>query len=164
MPSRFAIRDHIRNAIVNPNNDHAPADAAGVLAEFDSPRAWRMVAAAFLSMFTTYGIAYSFGAFFKPLLNEFGANLAGTAVVFSLTVFLWSMLGPLSGHLSDRLGPRRVMIGGAIVFGAGLIVTAHVHRLWLAYLSYGAGVGVGVACSYVPAVSVVGGWFMRRRT
>jgi MFS family permease len=138
--------------------------AASLLAEFDSPHAWKVVAAAFWSMFVTYGIAYSFGAFFKPMLSELGGNLAGTSIVFSLTVFWWSILGPLTGHFSDRFGPRRIMIGGALLLGIGLIATAHVHRLWIAYFSYGLGVGVGVACSYVPAVAAVGGWFMRRRT
>ena len=41
---------------------------------FDSPRAWRMVAAAFVAMFAMYGVAYSFGAFFKPMAAEFGAR------------------------------------------------------------------------------------------
>ena len=38
-----------------------------------------------------------------------------------------------------------------------------IDRLWLGYLTYGLGVGVGVACAYVPMVAVVGGWFLRRR-
>ena len=37
------------------------------------------------------------------------------------------------------------------------------NNIWLAYLTYGAGVGIGVACAYVPMVAVVGGWFERRR-
>ena len=41
---------------------------------FDSQRSWRMVAAAFVAMFAVYGVAYSFGAFFKPMAAEFGAK------------------------------------------------------------------------------------------
>jgi len=47
--------------------------------------------------------------------------------------------------------------------GVGLILTSMIDRLWLGYLTYGIGVGVGVACAYVPMVAVVGGWFIRRR-
>ena len=52
---------------------------------------------------------------------------------------------------------------GAIAMGLGLALTSMIDRLWLGYLTYGLGVGVGVACAYVPMVAVVGGWFLRRR-
>ena len=47
--------------------------------------------------------------------------------------------------------------------GLGLALTSLIDRLWLGYLTYGIGVGVGIACAYVPMVAVVGGWFLRRR-
>jgi MFS family permease len=137
--------------------------AALPLELFDSPRAWRMVAAAFVAMFAAYGVAYSFGAFFKPMAAEFGAGRSLTSVVFSLTVCVWSTLGTLTGHLGDRLGPRVVVGVGGLVMGIGLLLTSHVHVLWLIYLTYGVGVGIGVACAYVPMVAVVGGWFLNRR-
>ena len=130
---------------------------------FDSRHAWRMTAAAFVAMFASYGIAYSFGAFFKPMAAEFGAARSQTSVVFSLTVFVWSMLGSLAGHLADRFGPRIVVSVGAIVMAAGLILTSFIDRLWIGYLTYSLGVGVGVATSYVPMIAVVGGWFLKRR-
>ena len=133
------------------------AQARAMLARFDSPRAWRMVAAAFVAMFAAYGIAYSFGAFFKPMAAEFGADRSRTSVIFSLTVCVWSMLGSLSGHLSDRFGPRVVVAIGAIVMGAGLVMTAFIDRLWMGYLTYSLAVGIGVAAAYVPTVAVVGG-------
>jgi MFS family permease len=130
---------------------------------FDSPRAWRMVAAAFVAMFAAYGVAYSFGAFFKPMAAEFGAGRSLTSVVFSLTVCVWSTLGTLTGHLGDRLGPRVVVGVGGLIMGVGLLLTSEIHVLWLGYLTYGVGVGIGVACAYVPMVAVVGGWFLNRR-
>jgi MFS family permease len=130
---------------------------------FDSPRAWRMVAAAFVAMCAVYGVAYSFGAFFKPMAAEFGAHRSATSAVFSITVLVWCVLGPLTGHLSDRFGPRVVVATGAIGMGLGLALTSMIDRLWLGYLTYGLGVGIGVACAYVPMVAVVGGWFIRRR-
>ena len=133
------------------------------LEQFDSARAWWMVAAAFIAMFAVYGVAYSFGAFFKPMALEFGAPRSATSAVFSVTVLVWATLGPLTGHLSDRFGPRIVVASGGVVMGLGLALTAAIDRLWLAYLTYGLGVGVGIACAYVPMVAVVGGWFVRRR-
>src|SRR5271154_2593660 len=130
---------------------------------FDSPWAWRMVAAAFVAMCAVYGVAYSFGAFLKPMAAEFGARRSATSAVFSITVLVWCFLGPITGHLSDRFGPRIVVASGALVMGLGLALTSMIDRLWLGYLTYGLGVGVGVACAYVPMVAVVGGWFLRRR-
>ena len=122
-----------------------------------------MVAAAFVALFAVYGVAYSFGAFFKPMAAEFGARRSATSAVFSITVLVWCVLGPVTGHLSDRFGPRIVVATGAIGMGLGLALTSMIDRLWLGYLTYGLGVGVGVACAYVPMVAVVGGWFIRRR-
>ncbi len=138
-------------------------ETARALAMFDSARSWRMAAAAFVAMFATYGIAYSFGAFFKPMAEEFGAGRASTSTVFSLTVFVWGILGWFAGHISDRFGPRLVLIAGAVAMGAGLIATSFINHLWTGYLTYSIGVGIGVASGYVPMLAVVGGWFLRRR-
>ncbi len=139
------------------------AELRATVAQLDSPTAWLMVAVSFVALFTVYGVAYSFGAFYKSMAHEFGAGPGATSAVFSTTVFVWGVLGWPSGHLADRFGPRPVIIVGAIAIGAGLLMTASIHRLWMAYLTYGVGVGVGIACGYVPTVAVVGGWFLHRR-
>ncbi len=133
-------------------------------AELDSPRAWIVVVAAFFSSFTVFGIAYSFGAFFKPMAAEFGAGSGATSAVFSITAFVYFLLGSVTGHLSDRFGPRPVVAAGGVILGVGLVLTSMIDRLWLGYLTYGAGVGIGVACGYVPMLAAVGGWFRRHRT
>lgn len=133
------------------------------IVEVDSPRAWINVLAAFISCFTVFGVAYSFGAFFRPMGLEFGASRVPTSAVFSITAAVYNLLGAPAGHLADRYGPRRVVIAGAIAMGLGLALTSRIDRLWLGYLTYGLGVGIGVACGYVPMLAVVGGWFSRRR-
>lgn len=126
-------------------------------------RAWVACGAGFVSMFTVFGVAYSFGAFFGPMAEEFGSGRGATSLVFSVTAFLYFTLGILSGRATDRLGPTPVLLVGALVMGGGLALTSIVDRLWLGYLTYGVGVGVGVACGYVPMVAVIGGWFERWR-
>ncbi len=130
----------------------------------DSGRGWLVVAAAFTSMFTVFGIAYSFGAFFRPMAREFGAGSGATSLVFGITAFLYFGLGALTGAVADRIGPRRVLMVGAAVLGGGLLLTSVVPALWVGYLTYGVGVGIGTACGYVPMVAAVGGWFDRRRS
>jgi MFS family permease len=141
-------------------------EAEGVedAAALDGPTGWRNVGAAFVSMATVFGVAYSFGAFFTPMADEFGAGRSATSAVFSITAFLYFALGAGSGAAVDRFGPRPVLLIGAVAMGAGLALTSIVDRLWLGYLTYGIGVGIGVACGYVPMVAVVGGWFVRRRS
>ena len=133
-------------------------------ADVDSARAWRMVAVAFTAMFTTFGVAYSFGAFLLPVSTDLGAGRGATAAVFSLTTLALFGLGGLSGPAVDRVGPRRVVLVGAAALGLGLLLTSRATSLWQAYLGHGLGVGLAVACCYVPLVAVVGGWFSRRRT
>ena len=122
-----------------------------------------MVAAGFLACFTLFGVAYSFGAFFKPMALEFGATDEAMSAIFSITASLYFLLGPLTGYIADRLGPRLVVAAGAVMTGGGLVLTSLVPRLWFAYLTYGLGVGVGVSCCYVPLVAAIAGWFNRRR-
>jgi MFS family permease len=129
----------------------------------DSAYAWLMALVAFLSCFVVFGVAYSFGAFFKPMAVEFGANRANTSIIFSLTAAIYSVLGLIAGRLTDRFGPRPVILVGAFALGVGLIATGSAANLPIAYLTYGLGVGIGVACGYVPMLAVVGGWFQRRR-
>lgn len=129
----------------------------------DSRRAWLTVVAAFFSSATTLGIAYSFGAFFESMSEEFGAARGATAVIFGITTFSFFWLGIITGRLSDRFGPRLVLVIGAIALFVGLFATSRVDSLGLGYVTYGAGVGVAAACGYVPMVAVVGGWFDRQR-
>lgn len=126
--------------------------------------AWGVVAATFLATFTSFGVVYSFGAFFGPMADEFGSKRSATAFFFSITTFLYFGLGVFSGRIADRIGPRRVLLTGAVLMVAGLLATSRVHSLWVGYLTYGIGVGAGVACAYVPMVAAVGGWFVRQRS
>ncbi len=130
----------------------------------DSKAGWLVVLATFLSTFTVFGVAYSFGAFFGPMAEEFGADRSATAFFFSITTFLYFAFGVVSGRMADRHGPRPVLIVGAVALVIGLLLTARVGSIWLGYLTYGLGVGVGVACAYVPMVATVGGWFETQRT
>ncbi|HTY53682.1 MAG TPA: MFS transporter [Candidatus Binataceae bacterium] len=131
--------------------------------EVDSPRAWVVLGAAFITGFTIFGIAYSFGAFFKPIADEFSAGRGATSALFSITAFTYFGLSSVTGHMADRFGPRPVLAAGAVVMGVGLALTSRIDRLWVGYLTYGSGVGIGVACGYVPMIAAVGGWFRRRR-
>ena len=123
-----------------------------------------MAVAAAVSMFTVFGVGYSFGAFFESITTEFDAGSGATAVVFGITISLSFLLGPFTGALADRIGPKPVALLAAASLATGLLLTTIVPSIWLAYVCYGAFVGLALACGYVPMVAVVGGWFDRYRT
>ncbi len=137
-----------------------PATRPGV----DSPRGWGIVAAAFASLFVSFGIAYSYGSFFEEMRGEFGVGRGAAALLFSLTSLAFFGLGGLTGAAADRFGPRRVLLAGAAALALGLVATARAGSFAVALVAYCLGVGIAVACAYVPMVALVGGWFERRRT
>lgn len=122
-----------------------------------------MAAAAFTTGFVVFGIVYSFGVFLQPMMEEFHARRTATSALYSIASLMWYTLGPVTGHLGDRYGPRYMVLAGAVSMGAGLVLTAFVGQLWIAYLTYGIGVGLGAACAYVPTLANLGGWFVRHR-
>jgi predicted MFS family arabinose efflux permease len=130
----------------------------------DSARSWLVAAAAALSMFTVFGVGYSFGAFFESITAEFDSGSGATAVVFGITISLSFLLGPFTGAIADRIGPRPVVLFAAASLSTGLLLTTLVPNIWLAYVCYGLGVGIAIACGYVPMVAVVGGWFDTHRS
>lgn len=132
--------------------------------ELDSGRAWLMAAAAAVSMFTVFGVGYSFGAFFTSITEEFDAGSGATAIVFGITISLSFLLGSYTGALADRIGPKPVALMAAASLTTGLLITTIVPNIWLAYLCYGLFVGFAIACGYVPMLAVVGGWFERQRS
>ena len=130
----------------------------------DSATAWMVAAATFVSTFTVFGVAYSFGSFFRPMADEFDADRGAIALVFSITTLLYFGLGVVSGRAADRFGPRPVLVVGAVALVLGLVVTSRVDSIVAGYVTYGLGVGIGVACGYVPMVATVGAWFERHRS
>jgi MFS family permease len=132
--------------------------------QIDSPRAWRMAGVAFAVGFIVFGVLYSFGVFLEPLMTDLGASRSATSALYAISSTAFYFLGPVTGWIGDRWGPRLVLGVGAALMTAGLGATALVDSLWIAYLTYGLGVGFGAACAYIPTFAVLGGWFDRWRT
>ncbi len=132
--------------------------------QLDSAAGWAVALSASLATFAVFGVAYSFGVVLDSIRDEFGIGTGLASLLFAIPTFLYFVLGVFTGRLGDRYGPRRVLVAGAVALGAGLWATSLAQSLWVAMTSYVLGVGISVACAYVPMVSVVGGWFERHRT
>jgi MFS family permease len=124
---------------------------------------WFVVAAGFAVTAVGFGCVYSFSAFIESLQRDFGAARGSVSLVFSLAAFLYFVVGSVSGPLADRFGSRRLALIGMILIGAGLALASVAQTLATVYAAYGLGVGLGVGCSYVPAMGAVQRWFLKRR-
>ena len=122
-----------------------------------------MVAGTFLILTMGFGSAYSFGTFFTPLQDEFGASRAAVSVAFSAAILCLFSVGPISGTIADRLGPRLLVAGGTALVGIGMMAASMGQALWHIQLAFAVGIGGGVGLAYVPAVGAVQKWFDRRR-
>lgn len=124
---------------------------------------WFVVLAAFLVTFVAFGSAYTFSSFLESLQHEFGASRGAVSLVFSLAGFLYFGFGIVSGPLADRWGAKRLAGAGVALVGLGLLLASRAQSIVQVYAAYGIGIGAGVGCAYVPAVSAVQRWFVERR-
>ncbi len=123
-----------------------------------------VVVAAFIIMLVGYGLFNSFGVFFKPLVTEFGWTRATTSAAFSLSMIVSGVLGVVMGGLNDRFGPRIVLTVCGCFLGLGFLLMSQTATIWQLYLFYGVIIGIGVSGLWVPLLSTVARWFVKRRS
>jgi MFS family permease len=114
-------------------------------------------------MLTMWGSYYAFGVFFKPVLNEFGWTRAMTSSAISLASVSNGILTIAMGGITDRFGPRIVMTFCGLLLGLGLLLMSQMSSLLHLYVLYGIFVGAGMSGAFVPLISTVARWFLRRR-
>ncbi len=131
--------------------------------EPDSYYRYIIVGIAFIVMVIAWGVNYSFGIFFTPLLDEFGWTRAMTSGAFSLAMFSEGFGGVFMGRICDRFGPRLVVSVCGILLGMGYMLMSQVSTVWHLYLFYGVVIGIGLSGTYVPVISTVSKSFNRRR-
>jgi MFS family permease len=123
-----------------------------------------VVAAAFFIMVVMWAAYYSFGVFFKPMINEFGWTRATTSGAFSLSSIINGLLAIVMGRLTDTYGPRMVMTICAVLLCLGFLLMAQIRAVWQLYLFFGLIVGTGMGGSFVPLLSTVARWFVAKRS
>jgi MFS family permease len=124
---------------------------------------WVVVACCFTLLFTAFGAAYSFTAFFTGFQQEFSASRAHVSLVFSIAAFVWFSFGAPGGMLADRFGPRRVTLAGVAFLVAALVLASFAGSVEVLYAAYGVGIGIGIGLVYVPSVGAMQPWFERNR-
>ena len=124
---------------------------------------WQVVAVGFVLLLLMFGTRLSFGLYLKPLAENFGATRASISGSQSLYMVIYAIIALIAGSLADNYGPKRIIMGGAIFMGVGILLTSRINAVWQYYLTYGVLVAIGSGALYVPVVGAVSKFFTRQR-
>lgn len=95
-------------------------------------RNWTVVLAAGLGFALASVTVYSLGPFIAPLEEEFGWSRAQITSGMTLYSTLGILLSPLVGIAIDKIGPRRIAIGGILAYWAAFsALSLATSSLWV---------------------------------
>ena len=125
---------------------------------------WWVVAVSFLVLFVHAGCAfYSFGVLLPVLEDELEASSAAVSGAVSLYMLMLGLTAPLVGRLTDKYGPKNVVVAGGLIAGSALLLLSLSTAVWNLYLLYLV-VGIGMSgAGFVPLSVALSNWFTRRR-
>lgn len=125
---------------------------------------WVIVFAAWLIMFFSVGVQMgSFPVFFGELLDEFGWSRGSLALGFTLNTLFLAVFGPIAGFMTNRVGPKRTVIVGALIGSIGIVLVSLTTEQWHFYVTYGLLLPLGISLAfYIPTVTTVRRWFSRK--
>jgi len=124
----------------------------------------RLTVAALFVM--TFGIATplaAFGVFLPVLAEAFGWSRGAISTALSINLVLGGLAGFAIGALSDRLGPRVLLVPTVALAGAGFTLVSTVGALWQLYFFVGVLSGLGMSSFYLLSATTVTHWFDERR-
>lgn len=97
--------------------------------------------------------------------NVLGLNLTSGDLVIVYTVA--NSLSPISmisgGWINDRLGPKKVVLLGAVMYGGGMIASGFATGVTYLIVSYGLITGLGIGLIYGTAISTAVKYFPDKR-
>ena len=110
------------------------------------------------------GLLFMFGILFLEFEETFGWSRAVISGAFSVFLLATGFIGIAMGKLNDLFGPRRIMIAGALIHGAGYALMSLIQAPWQLYLFYGVLVAVGFSTHDIVTLSTIARWFTTKRS
>jgi MFS family permease len=86
-----------------------------------------LITVAALLLLLTFGVRQSTGLFLLPLVSATGLSIAAVSLAMAIAQFTWGLSQPILGALSDRHGPRLVLVAGGITMALGCALTPLAH-------------------------------------
>ncbi|MBK0325711.1 MFS transporter [Rhodobacteraceae bacterium F11138] len=103
----------------------------------------------------SFGIRASYGVFQIPIAEEFGWLRTEFSLAIAIQNLAWGVGQPIFGALAEKIGDRRAIVVGAVVYALGLVlssqaVTPFAHQAYSWLVGFGiAGTGFGVILAVV---------------
>jgi MFS family permease len=103
----------------------------------------------------SFSVRASFGVFQIPIASEFGWPRTEFSLAIAIQNLAWGIGQPIFGALAERFGDRRAIILGAVLYAAGLVLSAFAvtplqHQFLEILVGFGiAGTGFGVILAVV---------------
>lgn len=107
----------------------------------------------------SFAIRASFGVFQIPIADEFGWLRAEFSLAIAIQNLAWGIGQPIFGAIAEKIGDRKAIVLGALVYAAGLVlssfaVTPEAHQGLEVLVGFGiAGTGFGVILGVVGRAS-----------
>jgi MFS family permease len=125
---------------------------------------WVIVAAGGLLGCVAIGSMFSLPVFLLTMAKETGWSVTGISTAMTVGFLAMAFFAMVGGNLSDRFGPRVVVLTGAIVLAASLALASRATSLIEFQLLFGLVVGGATAAVLIPMMASVTGWFETQRS
>lgn len=113
---------------------------------------------------TTCGLLlYAFSVFIKPLRAEFNWTAAEVSLAYAICCLIFGLMTFPAGRLSDKIGPRTVVLIGGIILAVGFFLTSTITSKIQLYIYYGVIAGFGGGMVYLPPIATAPKWWPDRR-
>jgi MFS family permease len=126
-------------------------------------RNWPLVAAGALLGCVGVGVLFSLAVLLQPMGSATGWSRTGLSAAMTLAFLASGFAGFGWGALSDRVGPRPVVLAGSVLLGLALLLASRATTLLQFQLAFGGLLGVAVASFFAPVIAATAASFERRR-
>lgn len=127
-------------------------------------RNWALVAAGALMGCVGAGVVFALAVLLQPMSTATGWSRAGLSSAMTLAFLSLGFAGFGWGVLSDRYGPRVVVLAGSLLLGLACLLASRAGSLLQFQLAYGVLMGVAVASFFAPVIAATAASFERRRS
>jgi len=125
---------------------------------------WVIVAAGGLLGCVAVGGMFSLPVLLQPIARDTGWSVAGISSAMTIGFLAMGFASMVWGTLSDRFGPRPIVLTGSIVIAASLALASRATSLIEFQLLFGLLVGAATAAIFAPMMATVTGWFDTHRS
>jgi MFS family permease len=125
---------------------------------------WVIVAAGALITCVAMGAIFALPVYLQPIADDTGWGRAGISLAMTMGFVVMGVAGFGWGTLSDRIGARPVVLMGALLLGAGLVIASRATSLVVFQIAYGGLACASVGAFFAPLMAATVAWFDQHRS